>query len=217
MVYIYFDESGNLGFSHNSTKCFVVSFLICNNEKILDRIVKRTFATLSRHGIKKHSGVLHAYNELSITKKRLLKLLVKNQKNVSIVNIKLNKQNVNEKLKNDKHALYNYVVKILIDRLYKNCKFKNSIPITFIASRRETKTNYNNNFKSYIFSEFMGQQTIPKPDNIKVEIKSPSQCKGLQVVDFIAWSILRKYETGDSLYYNILKPIIKYDDELFKS
>jgi len=50
---------------------------------------------------------------------------------------------------------------------------------------------------------------------MKIQIKTPSQEKGLQVVDFICWSIFRKIEHGDDSYYKIIKQKIVEENPLF--
>ncbi len=43
MSYIYMDESGDLGFNPQSTRYFIVTFLISEKEKDVDDIMKKTY------------------------------------------------------------------------------------------------------------------------------------------------------------------------------
>lgn len=45
----------------------------------------------------------------------------------------------------------------------------------------------NENFKSYINSQMNRKHQV----DLEVTIKTPSQIKGLQVVDFVSWAIFR--------------------------
>ncbi len=58
----------------------------------------------------------------------------------------------------------------------------------------------NNNFRKYLKENNKGRKL-----NIVVFIKSPHREKCLQAVDFVCWSIFRKYERDDYDYYNIIK------------
>ncbi len=48
-----------------------------------------------------------------------------------------------------------------------------------------------------------------------VEIKVPSEEKSLQLVDFVSWSVFRKYEREDEAYYLVIKHLIKEESGLF--
>lgn len=50
---------------------------------------------------------------------------------------------------------------------------------------------------------------------IQINIKTPSEEKILQVVDFISWSIYRKYEFNDASYYELIKNKIFEENPLF--
>jgi len=49
------------------------------------------------------------------------------------------------------------------------------------------------------------------------EVKTPSQEKGLQAVDFVSWSIFRKFEFKDQTYYAKIKTKIVEENGLFTS
>jgi len=83
--------------------------------------------------------------------------------------------------------------------------------ISFIASRRETNKFMNENFKNYLNSQVNHKHKI----NFKSHIKTPSEEKGLQVVDFISWAIFQKYENDEESYYDALKDLIVEDNALF--
>lgn len=84
-------------------------------------------------------------------------------------------------------------------------------PIYLIASKRETNKFLNQNFKSYLENNIVKNHKL----KLDVTIKTPSEVKGLQVVDFISWSIFRKYETGNCSFYNVIKDIILEENPLF--
>ena len=115
-------------------------------------------------------------------------------------------------MQNEKHILYNYITNILIDRiLTKNLIDKNK-EIILIASKRETNRFLNSNFESYIKSKVKNRHKL----DLKIEIKNSSEEKSLQAVDFVSWSIFRKYEFGDLKYYKIIEKLIVEENKLFK-
>ena len=63
MPYIFFDESGDLGFDFTkkrTSRYFVVTFLLATEKRPIERSVKKTFTSLSTRETKGHPGILHA-------------------------------------------------------------------------------------------------------------------------------------------------------------
>lgn len=210
--YVFMDESGNLGFDFSkskTTKYFVVTFLFVNDKRSMEKVVKKVFSGFSQLEIKNHHGTLHAYKEKPATRQRVLNSLAK--KDVHILVIKLNKHNVHTRLKDEKHFLYNYVVNILLDRMMKKNIVDGNQPIQFIASKRETNKLMNENFKNYLQKQIKGNHKL----DIVISIKTPSEEKGLQVVDICSWSFFRKYEHDDSAYADIVSEKVIEESSLY--
>lgn len=213
MAFIFMDESGDLGFDFNKSKTsqyFVMAFLISENEHCLNKIVAQTFKSISKKERVTHNGLLHCNKEKEGVKFKLLQLL-QDQQTTSIIIIKLNKKRIFTRLNDEKQALYNYVCNILLDRLINKNILLPEDSVTFVASRRETNKFMNEQFKNYIEKNMLDSHNLP----IKIEIKTPQSCKGLQVVDFVSWSVFRYYEHQDSRYYDMIKKLIIEDYSLY--
>ncbi len=208
------DESGDLGFDFKNkpktSKNFIITFLFTQNKRRLDKMVKKTFCSLPKNKQKKHIGVLHCYKEKPVIRMKLLNLL-KKEKNVHIMAIKLNKRKVHTKLQDEKVVLYNFVTNILLDRILTKKLIPTNKVIHLIASRRENNKYLNENFRNYIKDRTNTNHNL----KIKVEIKRPYEEKCLQVVDFASWSIFRKEEHKDIDYYKIIENIIIEENVLF--
>lgn len=208
MAYILLDESGDLGFSFpRSSRFFIVTVIFTESKRHLEKIAKKIHKGLRKKF--KKVGVLHAYNEMPITRQRLLREI--SQSDCSILAIVLNKKKVYTKLQDEKAVLYNYVTNILLDRLLTKKPIPLDKQIIFIAAQRETNKFLNENFKNYLTHQVKNNHKI----SIKVEIATTHQEKSLQVVDFICWAIYRKYEIGDDSYYNIIKSKIIEESPLY--
>ncbi len=212
MAYIFLDESGDLGFNFkkkNTTDYFVIAFLFVDDKKPIEKIVKNIFRGFTKKEIKSHSGTLHSYKEKEITRKRLLKSL--STKYASILLIYLNKRKVYSNLQNEKHVLYNYVVNILLDRLCTKKLIKIDKEIKLIASKRETNRFLNENFANYLKKQISVKHKL----DISIEIKTPKEEKGLQIVDCVSWSGFRKYEHKDDSYWKVIKKLVVEENGLF--
>ena len=211
MAYIFLDESGDLGFDFKkkgTSKVFIITCLFIENKRPLEKIVRKTHSDLQKK-YKRKFGVLHAVKEKPITRQRLLKRLA--EIDCSIITIYLNKLKVYTKLQDEKQVLYNYVANILLDRIYTKKLVPIKDKIIFIASKRETNKFLNENFRIYLNNQVKNRHEI----DMEVLIKTPSEEKSLQVVDFVCWAIFRKYGKGDSSYYNLIKSKIVEEAPLF--
>ncbi|MGA2666735.1 MAG: DUF3800 domain-containing protein [Patescibacteria group bacterium] len=212
MSYIFLDESGDLGFDFRkkrTSKFFIITFLFAQNKRPIEKIVKKIHSALKKKH-KQKGGVLHCFHEKPITRKRLLKQLA--QKEIKILAIYLNKSKVYTKLQNQKDVLYNYVTNILLDRICSKKLIDFTKEINLVASRKETNKFLNLNFKNYLKDQIKNNHNL----DIEVDIKTPFEEKSLQAVDFISWSIFRKYEYNDLSYYEIFKNLVFEENSLFK-
>lgn len=212
MAYIFLDESGDLGFDtkkKGSSKYFIITFLFANNKRPIEKTVKTIHSSLKKIH-KQKSGVLYCYHEKPITRTRLLNKLAK--RDIKIMTVYLNKSKVYTRLHKQKDVLYNFVTNILLDRICTKRLISKSDTIKLIASRKETNKFLNQNFKDYLFSQVKCNHKL----DIDVEIKTPYEEKALQAVDFLSWSIFRKYEHDDESYYKLFKDKIYEENVLFK-
>jgi hypothetical protein len=212
MRYIYLDESGDLGFDfgkHETTRYFVITFLLVDKKRPIEKIIKNIFSGFTKAEVKRHNGILHAYKETPTTIKRVLAKLV--ERDIKVLSIFLNKENVYTRLQDMKHVLYNYVTNILLDRICRKNIIPTDEPIILVASKRETNKFLNDNFTDYLASQLKQAHGL----ELKIEIKTPFENKCLQAVDIICWAIFKKQERGDATYYDIIKPKIFEESLLF--
>lgn len=200
MSYIFVDESGDLGFNFKkkgTSKYFLISFLFVPSlkKRRIAKIVSKVFLTLKKPK-KRKSGLLHAYKESPVIRFRLLNKLV--EEDIKIMTICLDKEKVYTNIKAEENLLYSNITNILLNRIYTRELIQKGEKIELIASRRATNKLLNNNFKEYI------ESNNNKLD-IDVSIVSPEKDKCLQAVDFVSWSIYKKYQKGDYSYYNVIK------------
>lgn len=207
-MYIFLDESGDLGFSEKSSKWFLFTLVVIDDPRKLERVIKKVRRSLK----KKHKhefSELHAYHADDITRKRLLKSL--SELDISIITTILNKSKVHIDLRNQKNYLYNYTANIILDRMINKQLIDGGQHISLIVDRKDTKRHLRENFISYI-TEAMNSRRSGK---FKMTLAASHDEKGLQAVDFISWAIFRKYEKGDFDFYEIIKDKIIEEKLLF--
>jgi len=203
------DESGDLGFNFDkkgTSSYFLVTFLLVYNKRSIEKCVKKVYSTLRKKY--KKVGILHAYKEEPITRKRLLALLANTD--CRVMTILLNKRKVYTRLQDEKPVLYNYITNILLDRIFSK-KLVGTESVEIVASKKETNKFLNQNFEIYLQSQLIKEHGI----SITITVKTAAEAKALQAADFVSWAIFRKYEHGDETYYDIIRRNIVEENPLF--
>ena len=78
-----------------------------------------------------------------------------------------------------------------------------------------SESSLSKNLYNKVFTDYITKKVKNKLD-LKLEIKSSSRHKCLQIVDFLSWGIFQKYEHNDESYYEMIKKFIVEDYLLFK-
>lgn len=208
MVYIFLDESGDLGFKKKSSKWFLITIVLTNDHRKIENIVKKVHKNLSKKY--KRVGELHAYHSQASVKMKILDKLA-SETDLKVLCVILNKRKVYIDLKNQKNYLYNYTANILLDRLRNKKVINTTESIELYIDQKDTNKNFRENFEVYLKSN------LKKWGNrqINIKIKPSHTVKCLQAVDFISWAIFRKYELGDYEYYERIKEKIIGENLLF--
>lgn len=208
MLYIFLDESGDLGFSEKSSKWFLFTIAMISDVRALERVVKKIWRPLR----KKHKklGELHAYHADNITRTRLIRGLAEIS-DLKVVSVILNKTKVHVDLSNQKNYLYNYTANILLDRLHSNGLLKDHEKIELYIDRKDTKKKLRDNLIQYLTSSMNDRGHV----HFSVKLHSSQDNKSLQAVDFISWALFRKYEKGDYEFYELIKSKIVDERLLF--
>jgi len=199
--YIYIDESGDLGL--HGTKYFTIGAVMADSPIELSRIIKR----LRRKKLKKsirQLGEIKANNSTQRIREFVLNDIKK--ANCTIFAIVVKKDKILTHLLKTKNRLYNYLCGLLIKKM----PFENK-KLLITIDKKQGNTLLEEDFNQYIT-----QKIKEKNKDIKVEIthKDSKTSNELQVVDFIVWSINRKFSFDDDTYYKIIEKKISNNNEI---
>lgn len=216
MLYLYLDESGDLGFdfvNKKPSRFFTICIVVIKGRKSRDRIVKMIRRTLRKklNPKGKRKRVVQELKATSTTLKvkEYFYNKVKND-DFSIYALTLNKKRVYEHLVKDKSRAYNWFAKLLVDNIdFSPANTRIEFVIDKSKSKPET-AEFNRYIKTFIEARIDPQL----PLSIKHEDSKNDLC--LNMADLFAWGIFRKYERRDYKWYNIFKSKIKFDDMYLK-
>ena len=143
MTYIFMDESWDLTFHNIHGSCFfLITFLITSNEKDMKLVMKNLHSRMKWKKVKMKWSFFHATKEDPASIKRVLDLITRRE--IKIISMILDKSQYQDS-EEWVHNLYNKIVGELLKECEKKHFFQDS-RIQFIASRRETNKNLNQNF-----------------------------------------------------------------------
>lgn len=209
MLYLYLDESGDLGFdfvSRQPSKYFTVSVLAVKGEESNQAVANGVKLTLRRkmkalHGA--DSGELKGSKaELAVKKYFYRKIEAVDFK---IYAITLNKRRAFQYLVEDKARIYNYISRLVLDRItFEDTRVRVILTVDKSKSKPEIR-----DFNEYIISHIKSRLD----PNIPLEIfhRRSHETLQLQAADLFAWGILRKYERGDREWFDIFSDKVGFD------
>ena len=218
-MFIYLDESGDLGFDFENKKPsqkFVITLLVCNNRAAVTSFktaVRKTLRNKINHKRKNKRVVeeLHATHD-SIETKAYFYQKIKNQ-DWQIYAVVLNKVRVYDYLtsKPGRKKLYNYLANFLLKRI----DLRNVNPaVTMVVDRCKNKAEIED-FNQYLANQLEARLPLKVPLNITHEDSKANT--GLQAVDSFCWGIYRKYEHGDLEWYRYFADKIIFETEYLES
>lgn len=189
--YIFIDESGDLGLS--GSLFFTIVALNTRDVIQLRRIIKR----LRERKLKKKMKELveiKAYNSNPEIRRYVLNSVSACDCSISAIAIPKNK--IHPNLLDHKDKLYNYLGGLLFEHITLRADI-----VELVIDQKDSNRLLREDFNSYI----KGKITSKAP-NIDVRIKhfQSHASQELQVVDFVAWAINRKFSFNDSSYYDLI-------------
>lgn len=205
MDYIFLDESGDLGFSRKgSSKYFLIATMMVRNNIPIRRLVKKTRKKMLKQK-RKGPSELKANKSSSEIRRYVLNLL--SQEDIKICCVVINKNKVYKYLRKRKEKLYNYIVKHILINIEPFLSHDVNIVIDKRCRKRLVRQDLNNYIKKVI--------NLNNRMNIRVSHIDSQKSEELQALDFICWSIFRKYEHDDISYYEIIKNKILSETQLW--
>jgi hypothetical protein len=209
MVYIFIDESGDLGFKARSSRWFVLAAVIVPDRRALELTVRKMLSHINKNRRRKLNE-FHASSEKANTRTRVLKKLEAITE-IKIACILINKQSLRPSLKKDAKYLYNFAVYTLVERILVSDVVNIGRAVSISIDRRDTGRHE----KERLVNDILVLLSRYCEGAFSVDLNTSHEDKPLQSADFISWAIFRKYEYDDLVYYSIIKSKIIDESPLY--
>lgn len=205
-MYVYLDESGDLGFEQRSTRYFTIAFVIVEDPIPFRRCVK---AVKIKHHIPR--GVeLKGSTAKQVIKEDLLNKFLKLDIEVHAITVK--KKNVEPKLRKDTNILYNYMVGLsLVERILQEPA---GATVVINVDRRITAITSGFKFNEYLKYKIWYEKERQDID-LEINHLDSHAAYAIQGIDVICNSIFRKYNSNNYTLFNIIQDKVRSDRRLF--
>ena len=213
MRYLCLDESGNLSttFQYAGTsKYFVVTILevdSMNANKAIEKAVRLTLKNkIYRKRAPKRKQMLELKGfQTALSVKQYFYRQVSSIP-FNIYTVILNKKKYVDELKENKSRVYNFTTHLVLKKMpLEQAQTK----ITLTVDRSKSKPEIRE-FDTYLFNQL--ESRIPPSVPFDIYHDYSHENKGLQAVDLFAWGIFRKYEFGNTEWYDLFKERIVSED-----
>jgi hypothetical protein len=217
MTFLYIDESGDLGMNNHGSKYFIISCVKIDDEETHNAF-RRIPKKIRQNTLKKkmrETSELKFSNSSPLIREQFLDRVAK--LNIQIFSLTIRKSYTNHSLQKNLPILYNYLIKILLEKVFD--KIDHHATLNIFLDRCMSNSQ-RQNFEDYIKTEFFN--LFKKIPTININHENSESNGGLQVIDFIAGSFGYKYNSLSSIdegdrYIEIFKSkIIMEKTDLFK-
>ncbi|MDA8168462.1 MAG: DUF3800 domain-containing protein [Nitrospiraceae bacterium] len=205
MLYLYLDESGDLGFdffAKRPSKYFTITVLMVQGMENRKQIAKAVKRTLQKK--------LPNERELKGAKQpiEIKRYFYKRVEPVpfELYALTLNKRRVYDYLSQKKERVYNFISRKVLDLIpFENASVKISLVVDRSKSRAEIRE-----FNDYLVRQLSGKIEPRIPLDIDHHLSHEDL--PLQAVDLFSWGVFRKYEKTDREWFDVFRNKIKHDD-----
>ncbi len=216
---VYFDESGDLGWTLNkpyrkkgSSRYFTIAYIILpiDDIKYITRFIRK-FHKERNGSYKEIKGAdFRNYKAISTSRKIVNNLLKLNQEiTIGVVTAKKSNAPIRLTGTGNDDILYNHMVKVGLAPRIVNIEKVNIIP-----DKRSVPSGSQNSCSDLLKDELW----LRHDSNVKIsyEPQESHNKDGLMFIDWIANFVWRNYEDGSRDAYQILQPFIQEDLLFFK-
>jgi hypothetical protein len=194
LKYIYIDESGDLG--TGGSNYLVLSALLVNKPKELDRIIKNMRRNKFKKELKKASEIKANSSSDEVRRHMLLKL--NETADTKIFYIVLEKKKLYSKyLRDNKHKLYNYVAGKLARQI-----ILNDLDVEIKIDKSKGKQLLREDFNNHFLKNLNEKSKVRKAT---IEHSYSHSWSGLQFADMLAWACFQKFEHNNSEFVELLE------------
>jgi hypothetical protein len=210
MLYLYLDESGNLGYAFHSagvSRHFVITILEVPDNAAKKAIEKAVTRTLRHKIYGKHVRDLVTELKGAKTSLAVKKYFYRHVADIpfSLYAVVLDKQRFANHLQLNPSRVYNFIAQLVL----KNMPLEQARDYVMLTVDRSKSKAEIQEFNASLLNQL--EARIPPQVPLIIKHNYSHENKPLQAVDLFAWGIYHKYERGDVEWYDMFRGKIAYE------
>ena len=212
MRYLYLDESGDLGHDlkkGGTSRYFVITVLEISSLFAQTAIEKAVDRTLKNKVHRRRSRLYAKIMELkaSHTELSLKRYFFRHLESIpfNLYSVIVDKKHFIDQLQSNKSRAYDFVTHLVLKTISLE---EATISVSLVLDRSKSKKEIQE-FDSYFTKQL--QTRIQPRVPLVISHNYSHENRALQAVDLFAWGIRRKYEVGETLWYDVFRERIAYE------
>jgi len=208
--YIYLDEGGNFDFSATGTKYFTLTAVVKNRPFLIHNGLSNLKYDLYEEGIGQE--YFHASEDAQAIRNRVFGCISSHIDRVKVHSIIVEKRKAAPSLQKVERLypqMLSILLKFILNPSHQACG--KVIVITDSLPVNKKKEAIKKGIKQYLAN------SVPALEDYQVHHHASKSCFGLQIADYCNWAIWKKWDVGDTRSYDLIKPAIKSEFDVFRN
>lgn len=210
-VYIFLDESGNLDFSARGTRFFVLTSVSMERPFPMYEALDAYKYDCLEYGLA--TEFFHCANDNSHVRRRVFDIIGSHLGHIGVDSLIVEKRKTEPSLTPDRRFYAEMLGSLL--RLVLSGESKSEarevIVITDTVPFRRRREALEKSVRSTL------SRTIPNRLRYRILHHDSRAHYGLQVADYVCWAVFRKYERGQSDFYDRISPAVVSRTDVFEN
>ncbi|MEO0248146.1 MAG: DUF3800 domain-containing protein, partial [candidate division WOR-3 bacterium] len=201
---------GDLGFEFTKPKTsrfLVITLLLLRDlhaNTAVHKAVERTLKNKLRRTKKDHPLELKGSGTALSVKRYFYQQL--QGVDFALYTFAVDKTRIHQHLRDAPGRLYNYIARLLLER----CPLDEAQQPVSVIVDRSKGSKAQRHFNEYLSIHL--QAYLPLHTPLRFDHLPPEKSKGIQAVDIFSWGIFRKYEAQDTLWYDLFREKIAFQE-----
>ncbi|MEN3006790.1 MAG: DUF3800 domain-containing protein [Candidatus Methanosuratincola petrocarbonis] len=205
-LYVFVDEAGDLGFTNKATRFFVIAYVIPENHARTKTVIHRL-----KRSLKKKDKKLNEFKHSKDCEKvRNMVLERISGLSISIGAVVIDKNSVKKELRDKKSILYNYLVADKVATALLREGADKAVLVLDMCMSKEARDHFN----TYFMRKLNWKERISSThcSILNIMHKHSYEEPNLQIADYVAGAIFRKFERNLDDEYLKIRHLINYTD-----
>jgi len=213
VLYLYLDESGDLGFDFVNKKpsqFFIITVLVVDGISQNRGLISAVKKTIKRKLNIRNTKKIHELKGKSIN--LLIKKYFYNQvKNVdfAVYSTSINKHELSKFI--DQNRLYNFMTEIIVEQIINDYSVKSGVELIIDKSKNHSQIKI---FNRCILNHLQSKIDLKLPINI--EHQKSNENYGIQACDLFCYGIAQNYERQEREWLDIFRKKVNLDELINK-